>query len=105
MGRDASPKAGSVGMIMLFRVMAGMVMVVSAVLAGMVMIMHFGSAAVDMLVEMLMHMLVVMFVGMLVAVGLPVVRMLMAVGVGMVMPVEMFVLVFSFHGKSSFTCS
>jgi hypothetical protein len=86
-------ESGSVGVIVLFGLVAGMVVV---------MVVHVGGATVGVGVHVLMNMLVGMGMGMLVGVGLALVGMLMAVCVGVFMTMQMLVLVFAFHGDPPF---
>lgn len=81
--------------------MAGMVMVMSAMVARVVMVVHLGSTAMGVLVEMLVQVLVAMSMGVLMAVHRAVVGMLMRVRMSVVVPMQMLVLVFSLHDKSS----
>jgi hypothetical protein len=91
-----------VGVIVLFGLVAGMVVVMVPMITGVVMVVHVGGATVGVGVHVLMNMLVGMGMGMLVAVGLALVGMRMAVSVGVFMTMQMLVLVFAFHGDPPF---
>jgi hypothetical protein len=95
-------ESGSVGVIVLFGLVAGMVVVMVPMITGVVMVVHVGGATVGVGVHVLMKMLVGMGMGMLVAVGLALVGMRMAVSVGVFMTMQMLVLVFAFHGDPPF---
>lgn len=85
------------------RLVEGMVMIMCAVLSRMLMVMRQSSRTVRMLmavfVKMFMCMLVRVLMRMLLAVMFMFVRMNMVVLMG----VKMFVLVFAFHSKSSYS--
>jgi len=87
----------SVGMIMGFHFVAGMVMVMRAVVARVVMVVHLGSRAMRVLVEVFVHVLVSMAMSMLMAVRLAVVGMFVRVLMNVVMRMQMLVFVLSFH--------
>lgn len=89
------------GVIMGFRFMAGMVMVMRAMVASMVMVVYVGNSSVGVLVEMFVQVLVSMIVGVLMAVRLTVMGMFVRVRMSVVMPVQMLVFVLSFHNESS----
>lgn len=82
--------------------MAAMVVVMVPMLSGMLMIVLVPTRPVRVLVEMFVHVLMRMFVAMFMGVRLAVMRMLVGMRMSMLMPMQMLVLVFSFHGMSSF---
>ncbi|HYA42360.1 MAG TPA: hypothetical protein VEF34_13725 [Syntrophobacteraceae bacterium] len=85
------------GVIVRFRLVTWMVMVMRAVVARVVMVVHLGSPAVRVLMEMFVQVLVSMAVGMVMAVRLTVMRMFVGVRVIVVVRMQMFVFVLSFH--------
>jgi len=87
----------SVGVIMGFRFMAGMVMVMRPVVTRVLMVVRLGEPAMGVLMEMFVHVLVGMGMGMLMAVRLAVMGMFVGVRMSMVMRVQMLVFVLSFH--------
>jgi hypothetical protein len=92
----------SVGVLVRFSLMAAMVVVMVPMLSGMLMIVLVPTRPVRVLVEMFVHVLMRMLVGMFMGVRLAVMRMLVGMRMSMLMPMQMLVLVFSFHGMSSF---
>ena len=86
-----------------FRLMAGVVVIMPAVFSAVIMVMHVGAGAMRVLVEMFVQMLVSVSVsvGVFMAVLRVSMGMFVGVRVAMVMRVQMFVLVFSFHNHSS----
>jgi hypothetical protein len=91
----------SVGVLVRFSLMAAMVVVMIPMLSGMLMIVLVPTRSVRVLVEMFVHVLMGMFVGMVMGVRLAVMRMLVGMRMSVLMPMQMLVLVFSFHGTSS----
>jgi hypothetical protein len=91
----------SVGVSMVFRFMAGMIMVMRAVVARMVMVVRLGSPAMGVLMEMFVQVLVRMSVGMLMEVHLAVMGMFVRVRMSVVMRMQVLVFVLSFHKLSS----
>ena len=87
----------SVGVIMGFRFVAGMVMVMKAVVGRVIMVVHLGSPAMGVLMEMFVQVLVAMAMGMLMVVHLAVMGMFVGVRMGVVMRMQMLVFVLSFH--------
>jgi hypothetical protein len=87
----------SVGVIMEFRFVAWMVMVMRAVVTRMVMVVHLGSPAMGVFMQMFVQVLVGMLMSMLMAVCLAVMRMFVGVRMAVVMPMQMLVFVLSFH--------
>jgi hypothetical protein len=87
----------SVGVIVGFRLMAGVVMVMSAVVACVVMVVHLGSFPMGVFVEMFVQVLVGMAMGVLMAVHLAVMGMFVGVRMIVVMRVQVLVFVLSFH--------
>ena len=77
--------------------MAGMVMVMKAVVTRVVMVVHLGSPAMGVLMEMFVQVLVGMAMGMLMAVRLAVVGMFVGVRMIVVVRMQMLVFVLSFH--------
>jgi hypothetical protein len=91
------------GMLMRVRLMEGVVVVMRSVLAGMVVIMHVGGRAVSMFVAVLVEMFVRVAVSVLMAMLCLTVCVLVRMGMSVVVGMQMFVLVCSFHGR--FSCS
>jgi hypothetical protein len=87
----------SVGVIMGYRFMAGMVMVMRPVVTRVIMVVYLGGSAVGVLMEMFVQVLVGMAMGMLMAVHLAVMGMFVGVRMSVVMRVQMLVFVLSFH--------
>ena len=81
--------------------MAGVIVIMPPVVSAVLMVMHVGAGAMRVLVEMFVQMLVGVSMGVLMAVLRVSVGMFVGVRVAMVMRVQMFVLVFSFHNQSS----
>ncbi len=77
----------SVGVIMGYRFMAGMVMVMRPVVARVIMVVYLGGPAVGVLMEMFVQVLVGMAMGMLMAVHLAVMGMFVGVRMSVVMRV------------------
>jgi len=80
--------------------MPGVIVVVRPVLSRVIMVMNFGPLAVAMFMKVLVKMFVGMGVGMLVAVFRPVMGVFVRVSVGMIVRMQMFVFVLSFHFAS-----
>ena len=89
------------GMSMCFRFMAGMIVVMRAVVARVVMVVQLGNRAMRMLMEMFVQVLVPMNMGMLMAVRLAVMGMFVRVRMSVVMCMQVLVFVLSFHNISS----
>ena len=87
----------SVGVIMGFRFMAGMVMVMRPVVARVLMVVRLGEPAMGVFMEMFVQVLVGVGMGMLMAVRLAVMGMFVGVRMSVVMRVQMLVFVLSFH--------
>ena len=86
---------------MFFRFMAGVIMIVGAMISLVFMMMSVGSSAMLMFVVMLMVMIVGMIMTMFVTVFHVLMRMLMGVFMLMTVIVLMIVFVFSFHRQFS----
>ena len=84
-----------------FRLMAGVVVIMPAVFSAVIMVMHASAGAMRVLVEMFVQMLMSVSMGVFMAVLRVAVGMFVGVRVAMIMCVQMFVLVFSFHNQSS----
>ena len=93
----------SVGVLMGFRFMAGMVMVMRAMVPCVFMGVYLKRSIMRVLVEMLVQVLVGMAVAMLMAVHLAVMGMFVGVRMDVVMRMQMPVFVLSFHNYSSFS--
>lgn len=88
---------------MSFLLMDGMIVAVRPVVSRMVMIVHVGCAAVRMFVAVLVNMFMGMAVSVFMAVFFAPVRVFMCMGVNVLVVVQMFVFVFSFHGQASYS--
>jgi hypothetical protein len=85
-------------MVMNFRLVAGVIVIMRPMFSTVFMIMHVSSAAVSVLMEVFVQMLMRVAMGVLMAVlGLPV-EMPVGVRMSVVVPMQMLVFVFSFHG-------
>jgi hypothetical protein len=90
----------SVGVIVRFRFMAGVIMIVGAVICLVFMLMIDWAAAMFMLVIVLMGMIVAMVMDVFVTVFYVPMRMLMNVLMHVVVVMQMIVFVFSFHHQN-----
>jgi hypothetical protein len=89
-------------MVVKLRLMAGVVVIMGPMVSSVLMIMHVGAAAMRVLVEMFMQMLMRVAMGVFMAVFHLPVGMLVGVHMSVLVPVQMFVFVFSFHDSSPF---
>jgi len=87
----------SVGVIMGFRFMAGMVMVMRPVVTRVLMVVCLGGPGMGVLMEMFVQVFVGMAMGMLMAVHFAVMGMFVGVRMSVVMRMQMLVFVLSFH--------
>lgn len=87
------------GVFMGLRPMGRMVVIVGSVLTRVIVVMDFASLGMAVVVTVLMEVLVVVYMGVFVAMFASVVGMFVQVSMGMVVAMQMFVFVFSFHGE------
>ncbi len=91
----------SMGMIVRFRLMTGVIVLVGPMIARMVMRMIRSATAMHMVMVVPMRMVVGMFMSVFMYVFHVSVRMLMCVGMRMVVFMLVLMIMFSFHGNSS----